>query len=109
MAGPRIQTRLDTWFEVGRLRAAGQVRNLGDGGLFVGSPAVPRKGDKVELSFGGADGSPVEVSGVVGWTTLDRRGSRHAAPGFGVRLVDAGEAYRSLLRRLRRRPRSARR
>ena len=52
----------------------------------------------------GAIGQPVEVAGVVWWTTDCQEVPGGQAPGFGVRLVNAGETYRELLRRLRRAP-----
>ena len=102
MADDRIQTALQTRFEAGPVKARGKIENVGPGGLFVGTPSIPETGDKVELRFEDRGGQRVEVTGVVWWTTDCQEVPGGQPSGFGVRLVNAGEAYRELLRRLRR-------
>ena len=106
MADERIQTSLQARFAAGPVRAGGEIGNVGRGGLFVGTPSLPERGDKVELCFVEPGGERVEVSGVVWWTTDCQQVPSGQPPGFGVRLVNAGDAYRELLRRLRRAPSS---
>jgi Tfp pilus assembly protein PilZ len=102
MADERIQTALQTRFEAGPVRASGEIGNVGPGGLFVGTPSIPETGEKVELCFEEPGGQRVDVAGVVWWTTDCQEVPGGQPPGFGVRLVNAGETYRELLRRLRR-------
>jgi uncharacterized protein (TIGR02266 family) len=101
MVEERIETAIRTDFETGEVKANGQIKNVGEGGLFVRTPSIPEAGDKVELSFDSPNGQRVEVAGVVWWTTDDREAYQLERRGFGVRLVNAGEAYRALLQRLR--------
>jgi hypothetical protein len=104
MRDERFQTALQTRFEAGSLTAIGEIGNVGPGGLFVGTPAIPETGQKVELCFEDPGGKRVDVVGVVWWTTDRQKVPGAQPPGFGVRLVNAGESYRELLRRLRRAP-----
>ena len=104
MADERIQTALQTRFEAGPVKARGEIGNVGQGGLFVGTPAIPETGEKVELCLEEPGGQWVEVAGVVWWTTDCQEVPGGQPPGFGVRLVNAGETYRELLRQLRRAP-----
>jgi hypothetical protein len=104
MADERFQTSLQTRFEAGPVTASGEIENVGQGGLFVGTPSIPETGDKVELRFQEPGGQQVEVAGVVWWTTDCQKVPGGQPSGFGVRLVNAGEAYRELLRRLRHAP-----
>jgi Tfp pilus assembly protein PilZ len=100
MADERIQTR----FEAGPVKASGEIGNVGPGGLFVGTPSIPEMGEKVELCFEKPGGQRVEVAGVVWWTTDCQEVPGGQPSGFGVRLVNAGDTYRELLRLLRRTP-----
>ena len=104
MADERIQTALQTRFEAGPVKASGEIGNVGQGGLFVGTPSIPETGEKVELCFEEPGGQRVDVAGVVWWTTDCQEVPGGQPPGFGVRLVNAGETYRELLRQLRRAP-----
>jgi Tfp pilus assembly protein PilZ len=104
MADERIQTALQTRFEAGPVKASGEIGNVGQGGLFVATPSIPETGEKVELRFEEPGGQRVEVAGVVWWTTDCQEVPGGQPPGFGVRLVNAGETYRELLRQLRRAP-----
>ena len=104
MVDERIQTALQTRFEAGPVKASGEIGNVGRGGLFVGTPSIPEEGEKVELRFEEPGGQRVDVDGVVWWTTDCQEVPGGQPPGFGVLLVNAGEAYRQLLRSLRRAP-----
>jgi Tfp pilus assembly protein PilZ len=92
MAGRRIRTAIQTEFEAGALQGRGKIRNVAEGGLFVGTTQVPHQGDLVSLSFRDPKGKGVDVSGLVWWTTTDEPGS-HRAPGFGIRLLEDSEDY----------------
>lgn len=88
----RIRTSIQTDFEAGALRGRGKIRNVAEGGVFVGTTQLPSQGDLVVLSFRGASGPPLEVTGLVWWTTLEAPGP-HRMPGFGMRLLDSSDEY----------------
>jgi Tfp pilus assembly protein PilZ len=92
MTGRRIRTAIQTEFEAGALQGRGTIRNVAEGGLFVGTTQVPHQGDPVSLSFRDPKGRGLDVSGLVWWTTTDEPGS-HRVPGFGIRLLEDSEDY----------------
>jgi len=47
----RIRTAIQAEFETGALRGRGKIRNMAEGGLFVGTAVVPQQGEPVSLSF----------------------------------------------------------
>jgi Tfp pilus assembly protein PilZ len=73
---------------------------MSEGGLFVGTASVPEEGENVDLSFRAPGGDEVSLSGLVWWTTNDGNGKGHRTPGFGLRLLDDSDDFRSLLARL---------
>lgn len=83
----RIRTAIQTEFEAGALQGRGKIRNVAEGGVFVGTAQVPDQGELVSLSFRDPKGRPVDVSGLVWWTTDESPGP-HRAPGFGMRLLE---------------------
>lgn len=93
----RITTCITTEFEVNGQRAKGRIRNVGEGGVFVGTVSIPEQGESVDLNFRAPGGEAVKFSGLVWWTTADCRGTRHPAPGFGMRLLDDNEEFRQFL------------
>jgi len=95
----RIQTALDAWFEAGATKAQGEIENVGRGGLFVGTAAIPEEGELVTIEFSAPDGERIRVTGIVWWTTQDRLANGQA-PGFGVRLVDENASFEGLLDQL---------
>jgi Tfp pilus assembly protein PilZ len=99
MTRRRIRTAIQTEFEAGELRGRGTIRNVAEGGLFVGTTQVPHQGNLVSLSFRDNKGRGLGVSGLVWWTTADEPGT-HRAPGFGIRLLDDSDDYRRFLESL---------
>ena len=93
----RIEVSLPTHFATIRTSDTGEIRNLSPGGLFIATPAIPEVGERIEVHFTAPSGEPVKARGVVWWRTKDRQFYGDATRGFGVQLVDAGEAYRGLL------------
>jgi hypothetical protein len=100
MTQRRIRTAIQTEFEAGALRGRGTIRNMAEGGLFVGTPQIPHQGDLVSLSFRDRKGRGLDVSGLVWWTTIDEPGA-HRAPGFGIRLLEESEDYQSFFESMR--------
>lgn len=100
MTEPRTRTAIPTEFRATSLSGTGNVRNVSDGGLFVGTSAIPDEGDSVELKLSAPGEPPIEVTGLVWWTTshLD---VPDAKSGFGLRLLDQTEPYLRLLESLR--------
>lgn len=101
MAQARFRTSLRTDFRAGRLAAQAQIRNVAQGGMFVGTSKIPGEGETVALDFRTPDGERIRLTGIVWWTrsagNLDGR-----AAGFGVRLLDASETYEAFIDRLAR-------
>ena len=96
----RIRTCIETEFEVRGRRAQGKIKNMSEGGLFVGTASVPEEGESVDLTFRAPGGKEVSLSGLVWWTTNGGDGKGYGTPGFGLRLLDDSDDFRSLLARL---------
>jgi uncharacterized protein (TIGR02266 family) len=100
MQNERIRTSIETEFEIAghRSRLRGKIKNVSEGGLFVGTASLPEEGDNVALHFRAPNGRECSLSGMVWWTRapsdIDRR-----APGFGLRLLEESDALTSLLAR----------
>jgi uncharacterized protein (TIGR02266 family) len=90
----RIRTSIETEFEVSGHRAKGRIKNVSESGVFVGTASIPEQGENVDLNFKAPGGEEVRLSGLVWWTTDDCGGTRHRAPGFGLRLLDDNEEFR---------------
>jgi hypothetical protein len=99
MTRRRIRTAIPTEFEAGQLHGRGTIRNVAEGGLFVGTPQIPHQGDLVSLSFRDGKGRGLGISGLVWWTTIDEPGA-HSPPGFGIRLLEDTDDYRSFFESL---------
>ena len=69
--------------------------------MFVGTAQVPHEGEQVSLSFRDHGGKPLDVHGLVWWTTNETPGN-HRASGFGMRLIEDSEDYSRFLENLRR-------
>ena len=100
MTDRRIRTAIQAEFEAGALHGRGKIRNVADGGLFVGTAQVPNTGELVSLSFRDPRGRALDVHGLVWWTTSDEPGT-HRAPGFGMRLLEHSDAYSRFIDSLR--------
>lgn len=92
----RMRAFIPTEFCTDTLSGTGNVENLSEGGLFVGTSAIPEEGEAVELTLNTPDAPPIEVSGLVWWTTSQLEGNRTGS-GFGLRLLDPDERYLRLL------------
>jgi Tfp pilus assembly protein PilZ len=94
---PRIDHRARVLFRSESLFGEGHITSISDGGVFVQSEQIPRRGERVWILF--HDPSPrLEVVGKVRWTSRENPGS---APGFGVEVEHIGSAYRQLVESLR--------
>ncbi len=99
MESKRVSTMLVAKFKACGKLGEGKIRNLGLGGLFVGTPSIPPSGETVRVRFRLPDGQMADVSGMVWWTTKQDAG-RHRVPGFGLRLIDADPAYEKAVRQM---------
>lgn len=97
MEHQRIRTCIETEFEVGGQRSSGKIKNISEGGLFVGTASLPEAGESIDLRFKAPDGREVRLSGLVWWTTESGDAGARRAPGFGLRLLDDNEDFRRLL------------
>ena len=96
---PRMRTLIPTEFRANALTGKGKVRNVSEGGLFVGTSVIPEEGETVELKLNTPGTPPIEVTGFVWWTTSELD-EPNAASGFGLRLLDPDERYLRLLESL---------
>jgi hypothetical protein len=92
MTQPRLRTVIPAEFRATSLSGKGEVRNVSDWGLFVGTSAIPDEGDSVELKLAAPGKPPIEVTGLVWWTTSNLE-TPNARSGFGLRLLDENEQY----------------
>ncbi len=98
MPSERIRTSIPTEFRAGPMRAQGKIRNVSEGGLFVGTASIPEEGEMVDLALRTPKGHPVHLQGFVWWTTRADPSGHHHKPGFGLRLLDEeSEGMRRLL------------
>jgi uncharacterized protein (TIGR02266 family) len=98
MTDDRVRTRIPAQFKADGLSGRGEVRNVSNGGLFVGTLAIPEEGSAVELTLCAPGKVDVEVKGLVWWTAPAGR----ANPcGFGLRVLDEDEGYRTLVASIR--------
>ncbi len=92
----RARTAFQAEFRAGKLEGRGKIRNVGEGGLFLETQSLPPQGEQTRIRFSAPTG-PIEVSGLVWWTTGQRRAR---SVGFGVRLLDSNRDFDSMVRGL---------
>jgi Tfp pilus assembly protein PilZ len=97
MAEDRIKTSIQAVFEAGGVKAKGEVRNIAESGLFVGTGSIPEEGEEVLVAMRAPGGATIEVRGLVWWTTASAESGHHRKPGFGLRLLETGLDYAGLL------------
>jgi len=95
MTQQRVRASIPVEFKGGAVEGSGVIRNLGVGGLFVGSRAIPAHGEMVSLRFALPGQGRVSLTGLVWWTTQDAPHQQHRHAGFGLRLLDQAEDYES--------------
>ena len=100
MAEPRFETSVRASFAFERAEGQGSIENASLGGVFVETPTIPERGDKIWLSFKGPVGEIVEAIGIVGWNTLQDDVAGGSRQGFGLRLVASSGDYRRFLESL---------
>ena len=98
MTDIRVRTKIPADFQAGSVSGTGEVRNVSDGGLFVGTLAPPPEGSSVAVKLREPGKVPVEVRGLVWWTA--RRGQSKQA-GFALRVLDEDEGYQRLVASVR--------
>jgi len=76
--------------------AEGMIRNASDEGMFVETRAIPAQGEAVSVRFDTPGEAPIELAGLVWWTTEDST-YRHEQRGFGLRLLEDDERYTQML------------
>jgi hypothetical protein len=96
----RIPTSIPVEIRVSGRTAEGVVRNASDGGMFVETRAIPAQGEAVSLRFSKRSVSPLDVTGLVWWTTEGAR-IRHRYRGFGFRLLQESQRWSAMLAGLR--------
>jgi hypothetical protein len=74
----------------------GPVRNASDEGMFVETRSIPAQGEPISVRLNAQGVDPIELMGLVWWTTEDSR-YRHREHGFGLRLLEGDDRYTLLL------------
>ena len=99
MRQTRIRTAIPVEICTGGRVVEGTVRNASHGGMFVETRSIPAQGEPVSLRFSTRDEIPIELTGLVWWTT---EGSpfRHKRRGFGLRLLEDDHRYAAMLSRI---------
>lgn len=98
MTHDRVRTKIPAEFEADGLKGRGEVRNVSEGGLFVGTLHIPDEGACVAVRLQEPGKAEVEVSGLVWWTAPAGR----ATPcGFGLRVLGEDESYLRLVESVR--------
>lgn len=90
-SAPRVPAGFLARYSVGKHREAGQVENLGAGGLFLATQVPAAVGDEIEVEWAPpGTASPVRARGIVAWT--QRAAGLSKQVGIGVRFVTVGPA-----------------
>ena len=92
----RVRTSIPVEIRASGRVAEGMIRNASDEGMFVETRAIPAEGESISLRLEAQGEDPIELSGLVWWTTEDPT-YRHRERGFGLRLLEADERYARLL------------
>ena len=97
----RIWTAFPVEFRAPGMRGKGKVRNVSDGGLFVGTREIPEEGAAVAVKLSPPGRASLEVTELVWWTATET-GAARTRLGFGLRILDDDEgSYRRLVASLR--------
>ena len=88
----RIARPISATFVSGSSRGSGHLYDLSNGGLFVRSAMLLKKGSKVSATLQIGSGGCLNVDGVVQWNTASVAG-RKMEPGFGVRVTRSRSEY----------------
>lgn len=100
MTEGRLRTKIPAVFRAGEMIGRGEVRNVSEGGLFVGTQSLPEEGSSIVVKLSAPGKIPVQVTGLVWWTTSrHQQGTRHC--GFGLRILDDGAGFQRLLQSVR--------
>ena len=92
----RIGSRISVQFQAGTLRGTGHIKNLTQEGLFVRSHILPEPGESVYVTLTTPEGTKIEVTGVVRWTTAQMAQAGAARISVGSSMSRA--AYGALVR-----------
>jgi hypothetical protein len=96
--GIRARANIPGEFRSGRVRGSGQIRDLSQDGLFLGTDQIPEEGETVRVVFDSPLGERAQLLGLVWWTSRGK--ARCPTPGFGLRLLSANRVYRDYVRSL---------
>ena len=92
--------RIPATFVAGEICGNGHVKNLSRDGLFIRTDTLPAKGESVGLIFFLQDGSKLEISGTVRWSTAQLAQAEQATPGFGMRIDERNAEYLEFYERI---------
>jgi len=89
----RSVARIPASFAASDTHGIGHIKNMSQGGLFLRTDTLPKKGDQVSVVFYVPDSSKIEVSGTVRWTTAQLKNADEDKPGFGMQFGEQAEDY----------------
>ena len=95
----RHRARLAVSYQTSTVRAAGYVKNVNQGGLFIRAAELPAPGQLVRLTIEVPDEHKLHLDGVVRWTTAQLR-EEDGSPGFGVYFATASPEYLDLFEKI---------
>jgi Tfp pilus assembly protein PilZ len=95
MTEKRKHVLIPAEFDAGGRSGYGKVKNVSLGGLFVDTDLIPDQGDTIRIRMS-PDGKPLDVTGMVWWTTRETK-SRKKIQGFGLRVLEDNEVYRAFV------------
>lgn len=95
----RKRTSIPVEFSTAGRVMEGMVRNASAGGMFVETRSIPAQGEPVSLRLSARGDTPIELTGLVWWTTEDSP-FRHRQRGFGLRLLEDDDRYADMLARI---------
>ena len=98
MTSERVRTKIPAEFDANGFKGRGEVRNVSEGGLFVGTLHIPEEGSCVELTLQQPGKAAIEVSGLVWWTAPAGRAN---PSGFGLRVLGEDEGFQRLVESVR--------
>lgn len=102
MAETRKRVAFPIEFKAAGRDGRGKVKNVSLGGLFVHTDQIPEQGETIELRASPVAGRPLELTGMVWWTTNDGPDYKFEHDrGFGLRFLEENEAYRDFVENLR--------
>jgi Tfp pilus assembly protein PilZ len=92
--------RIPARYQFDSQHGTGYVCNLSKEGMFLRADKLPKPRSQVLIVIESPGGNKVEVAARVMWTTAELPNAKDVSPGFGVRVEDGGQAFRTFFESL---------